>query len=217
MVEDQEQITRQRIEKIVSLQDKEVLEIGCGQGRVTSMLANNRCGLVAIDPDQEQIAKARERWPGIDFRVGSGHDLEFADDSFDLVLFTLSLHHQQSNIALKEAGRVLRQNGKILALEPALDGEVQVLSTLFEDEAPALIYARQAIKECALCMEDTDIFHTTWVFEDLEELYAYHFAYYQREFDRDTAKRVDEFLGEKADSKPLLLKDKLIIYTLKPS
>ncbi|MCF8105171.1 MAG: class I SAM-dependent methyltransferase [Desulfohalobiaceae bacterium] len=216
MIEDREQVTRQRIEKLVDLRGKQVLEIGCGQGRVTSMLIQDAGRIVAIDPDRSRIARARESLPGADFRVGTAQNLDFEDNSFDLVLFSLSLHHQESNTALEEAGRVLRQDGRALVLEPALDGEVQTLATLFEDEAPALIYARQAIKGCSLGVEDTEVFYTEWVFEDLKELYNYHFEYYNQEFAPEIARRIDEFLGEKVDSRPLILKDKLIIYSLKP-
>ena len=216
MIEDQDQVTRQRLEKLIDLQDKKILEIGCGQGRVTSMLIRNTDRIVAIDPDQRQIDRARKDLSGVDFRVGTGQDLQFEDNSFDLVLFSLSLHHQESTTALKEAERVVGQQGRVLVLEPALDGEIQTLSTLFEDESPALIYARQALKGCPLCVEDTEVFYTEWVFEDLEDLYSYHFEYYNQEFDPKTARRIDEFLGEKVDSRPLILKDKLIIYSLKP-
>ncbi len=215
MQEDTEQITRQRIESVIDLSDKQVLEIGCGNGRVTAMLVDRVQSIVGVDPDQARIAEAGERLPGIDLRVGSGQSLDFPEQSFDLVLFTLSLHHQDSRQALEEGKRVLRRNGWLLALEPALDGEVQLLSKFFHDESPALIYARQAVKNCSLELEDTDVFYTRWIFRDREELYAYHFEYYQKDFDPETVRRMDEFLGCKAEAKPLVLKDKLVMYSLK--
>lgn len=214
MQEDTEQVTRQRIESSLDLAGKQALEIGCGNGRVTAMLADRVRSIVGVDPDQGQIAEARERLPGVDLRVGSGELLDFPEQSFDLVLFTLSLHHQDSRQALKEARRVLRREGRLLVLEPALDGEVQLLSHLFHDESPALIYARQAVKSCSLQLEDTDVFHTRWIFCDRDELYAYHFAYYQKKFDLETVRRMDAFLGAKVKSRPLILKDKLIMYSL---
>lgn len=215
MQEDREGITGQRIESFIDLQDKRVLEVGCGNGRVTSMLVDRVGSIVGLDPDQNTIAQARDSLPGIDFRVGSGQALDFPDQSFDLVLFTLSLHHQDSLPALEEAARALKAKGWLLVIEPALDGEVQQLSTVFEDEAPALIYARQAVRHCSLRLEDTDVFSTQWIFADREELYAYHFQYFHRKFDPELCRQMDEFLGWKVESSPLVLKDKLIMYCLK--
>ncbi|MCF8109234.1 MAG: class I SAM-dependent methyltransferase [Desulfohalobiaceae bacterium] len=214
MQEDAEQITRQRIESWIDLSGKQVLEVGCGNGRVTAMLADRVGSLVGVDPDQDQVAEARARLPEMDLRVGSGERLDFPEQSFDLVLFTFSLHHQDSRQALEEGRRVLRKKGWLLAVEPALDGEVQLLSNLFHDESPALIYTRQAVKNCSLLLEDTDVFHTRWLFQDREELYAYHFAFYQRDFDPETVRQIDAFLGAKVESRPLILKDKLVMYCL---
>ena len=95
-----------KIEEFITLGGKEMLEIGCGAGRLTSSLVPKAGAITAIDPDPAQIALARANVAGVDFRVGSGEQLEFSDRSFDIVFFSYSLHHQKCAAALKEAMRV---------------------------------------------------------------------------------------------------------------
>jgi ubiquinone/menaquinone biosynthesis C-methylase UbiE len=73
-----------------------VLEIGCGDGRLTRRLAGALRSVVGIDPDGERIARAQRFTPPhhrgkARFEVGSGESLRFADRSFELVLFSWSL------------------------------------------------------------------------------------------------------------------------------
>jgi ubiquinone/menaquinone biosynthesis C-methylase UbiE len=111
----------------VSLQDKTVLEIGCGTGRITDLLARECKLLVATDPHPGNIQIARRvlNNRACLFR-GSAEDLsELTFTEFDIVLFTLSFHHVPAVFrkkAIDEAVRVCRKEGTIIFLEPALDG-----------------------------------------------------------------------------------------------
>src|SRR5258708_23308686 len=77
-----------------------VLEIGCGDGRLTLRLARLGASVEAIDPDAASIRLARRtlrralppRLAGkVRCRVGEGEHLHFPDASFDRVLFSWSL------------------------------------------------------------------------------------------------------------------------------
>ena len=73
-----------------------VLEIGCGDGRLTRRVAGTVRAVVGVDPDGERIARAKRLTPArhrgrIQFEVGSGEDLRFPNRSFALVLFSWSL------------------------------------------------------------------------------------------------------------------------------
>ena len=113
----------QKIEEFVDLSDRDMLEIGCGDGRLSSLLAKKVRNLTAIDPDKAMINLARRDINGVDFRVGHGESLEFNDKSYDIIVFSYSLHHQDCVKALDEAKRVLRDKGIILIIEPSTDGE----------------------------------------------------------------------------------------------
>lgn len=74
---------------------KRVLEVGCGDGRLTLRLARLGAQVVAIDPDRGLISKARRQLPAllvdkVRFRVGRAEKLEFPSQSFDLVIFSWS-------------------------------------------------------------------------------------------------------------------------------
>jgi ubiquinone/menaquinone biosynthesis C-methylase UbiE len=76
-----------------------VLEIGCGDGRLTLRLARLGAIVEAIDPDAASIRQARRQMRALPAhlarhvrcRVGQGERLDFPDESFDRVLFAWSL------------------------------------------------------------------------------------------------------------------------------
>jgi 2-polyprenyl-3-methyl-5-hydroxy-6-metoxy-1,4-benzoquinol methylase len=77
---------------------RRVLEIGCGDGRVTWQYAGQAASVIAIDPDREAIASAIKQRPAelsqrIEFRVSRVEDFAGppGDPAFDVVLFTRSL------------------------------------------------------------------------------------------------------------------------------
>ena len=78
------------------LREARVLEIGCGDGRLTRRVAAAARHIVGIDPEASGIARAKRlnspRHRGrIRFEVGRGEELRFRDRTVDLVLFSWSL------------------------------------------------------------------------------------------------------------------------------
>ena len=87
---------RHLIEGFVSLRYKRVLEVGCGDGRLTFQYASRASSVLAIDPDHPSIDEAvwhqRRRGPSnIAFRVGSIERLPLPGAPFDVALFSWSL------------------------------------------------------------------------------------------------------------------------------
>ena len=87
---------RRLIEGFVSLGQKRVLEVGCGDGRLTFQYAPRASSVLAIDPDRPSIHEAvlqqRRRGPSnIEFRVGSIERLPLPGAPFDVALFSWSL------------------------------------------------------------------------------------------------------------------------------
>jgi 2-polyprenyl-3-methyl-5-hydroxy-6-metoxy-1,4-benzoquinol methylase len=75
---------------------KRVLEIGCGDGRLTLRLAELGAQVVAIDPDAQLVRAARRALPirfteRIRYRVGSAQPLAYRSGSFERVVFAWSL------------------------------------------------------------------------------------------------------------------------------
>ncbi|TMC14370.1 MAG: class I SAM-dependent methyltransferase, partial [Chloroflexi bacterium] len=80
----------------------QVLDVGCGTGTLAMEVARRvgHTGRVAgVDPGTEQITcarrKAARRNVPIDFQIGVIEHLPFSDQTFDVVLSTLMMHHLQ--------------------------------------------------------------------------------------------------------------------------
>ena len=76
--------------------DARVLEIGCGDGRLTFRYAAAARSVLAIDPRAEAIAKATDMLPvesaeRVRFEVGSALKLDQPPASFDVALLSHSL------------------------------------------------------------------------------------------------------------------------------
>ena len=74
--------------------NKQVLELGCGEGRLTLRLASlGPARIEAVDSDPDSIKAAREALPPsekfrIRYRVDRAQELAYAPGSFDIVVFS---------------------------------------------------------------------------------------------------------------------------------
>ncbi|HSD83269.1 MAG TPA: class I SAM-dependent methyltransferase [Anaerolineae bacterium] len=73
-----------------------VLEIGCGDGRLTWRYADRAAYILAIDPKADEIATALEECPAdlrhkIEFRTLRLEELGLPTEKFDLALLSWSL------------------------------------------------------------------------------------------------------------------------------
>jgi 16S rRNA A1518/A1519 N6-dimethyltransferase RsmA/KsgA/DIM1 with predicted DNA glycosylase/AP lyase activity len=76
----------------VSFAGRRVLEIGCGEGRLTARYAPAAAAVLAIDPDTDAIAHlAAERMPNVDARALGVEQLDDPSLHADIVLFAWSL------------------------------------------------------------------------------------------------------------------------------
>lgn len=214
MIEDSAQIITDKIFDLIDLNGQSVLEVGCGNGRITSLLVGKPRNLVAIDTNQDDITKAKIAASDADVRLGSGEDLEFSGNSFDVVLFTLSLHHQKSALALNEAKRVLKSKGSVIIIEPVISGEVEKVFSFIDNEDSKILDAQKAIQESGIKIKHSEAFSAKWYFSDKEDLANSLFSYYGFPVNLKTFQKISDHLGMKVDDQPIILKDELIIYLL---
>ena len=93
-----------------------VLDVACGTGVLAREAARRtgRTGYVAgLDPNAGMLAAARESSPSVDWRLGTGEDLPFADASFDAVVNQFGLMFMDRGVAIREMLRVLKPNGRL--------------------------------------------------------------------------------------------------------
>ena len=108
-----------------------VLEIGCGLGRITRVLAARVARVVALDVSDEMLERARELNPqlgNVDWVLGDGSTLApLGDSTLDACVTLVVLQHipdpQITLSYVRELGRVLRPGGWA-ALQVSDDPEV---------------------------------------------------------------------------------------------
>lgn len=101
--------------------DDEVLEVGCGVGQTTSLLAKRiGCRVVGVDLSPAMVERARERAQraGVDdrteFRVANIIDLPFEDDRFDGVFGeSITVFATDHAKAIREYTRVVKPGGLV--------------------------------------------------------------------------------------------------------
>jgi ubiquinone/menaquinone biosynthesis C-methylase UbiE len=105
----------------LDVRDKDVLEIGCGNGHGAYLLnQGSPRSYVGLDVMEEQIAKARQRYPAYQFLVRDAADLsQFGEASWDVVIIFGVLHHiPEWRKVIDEARRVLKPGGSFFVEEP---------------------------------------------------------------------------------------------------
>jgi len=98
--------------------DRTVLDIACGEGYGSALIARHAAHVTGADISPPTIAHARARYAGdakLDFREADCAALPFADASFDVVVSFETLEHIAAQEAfLDEIRRVLRPEGLVV-------------------------------------------------------------------------------------------------------
>lgn len=95
-----------------------VLDVGCGPGMLTGVLARRRGEerVSAIDPTEAFVAATGASYPAADVRHGTAEDLPFADDTFGAALAQLVVHFMRDPVrGLREMARVTAPGGRVSA------------------------------------------------------------------------------------------------------
>lgn len=119
-------------------QEAQVLDVGCGTGVLTRMLARwpNVASVVGVDPAPALLGKARGAaadMPNVRFEEGDGRSLPFEGAMFDIVTSDSMLSHVPGpEQAIGEAFRVLRAGGCLAVF----DGDYATTTVALADHDP---------------------------------------------------------------------------------
>ncbi|MGI9234979.1 MAG: ArsR/SmtB family transcription factor [Woeseiaceae bacterium] len=121
----------------------DLLDVGCGQGRLLKLLASRAHRVVGVDTDPAARRLARAEvllagLPNCTLRHGNMFNLPFADGEFDTIILDDVLPGaEEPQRAFAEAQRLLKTGGRILLLASIADNDVAELSRDFTDWAAA--------------------------------------------------------------------------------
>ena len=93
---DPEGVELRALREIAPVDGLRVLELGCGDGRLTFQFADAAASVLAVDPDGERISSARAALPAnlaekVRFVVAGAAEIDSPRGEFDLALFSWSL------------------------------------------------------------------------------------------------------------------------------
>lgn len=127
--------------ELLDIKGNRILDVGCGEGRFTRFLAQAGATVTGLDVRQAVLdrAAARSKKEGVtvEWIQGRAEAMPFEDESFDIVVFSNSLHHVAPELmegAIREAARVLAPNGTLYVMEPIAAGPYFEATSLVNDE-----------------------------------------------------------------------------------
>jgi SAM-dependent methyltransferase len=161
---------------------RDVLEIGCGKGRITRDLAKHAKRVVASDPDAGALETARAAVfaDNVQFVHAPTGMPDYPAGTFDLAIYTLSLHHvpvAEMSGSLHKAAGLLRKDGVIVVVEPGDGGSLTEAKERFGagsgDERAARLTAIRAMYSLdGWAVGETVPFRTLFRFVDDEDFFA---------------------------------------------
>ena len=110
-------ILSQRIKPLLN-ENQNVLELACGTGQLTCLLADSVQHWIASDFSEKMIKEAKRRYNGkrVSYEVQDAIKLSYENNMFDVVLISNALHIMpKPNKALDEIRRVLKPEGILIA------------------------------------------------------------------------------------------------------
>ncbi|MDB9347248.1 class I SAM-dependent methyltransferase [Nodularia spumigena] len=138
-------------EQIRELDAKNVLELGCGKGFNSCFLAEQypEVKFTGIDITSAHIKIARsqaEQFSNLSFQEGNFNQLNFLDQSFDIVFaFECLCHASPDEIPLGEIFRVLRPGGKLIVFDGYRKIQLEQLPQLLQT-ATQLVEVSMAVR-----------------------------------------------------------------------
>ena len=100
------------------LKDKRVLDLGCGYGwHCIYAMEHGASSVVGVDISHKmlEVAKEKTHFPQVEYKCCAIEDVEFPEESFDVILSSLAFHYVADyEILVKKIYRILKSGGKLV-------------------------------------------------------------------------------------------------------
>jgi SAM-dependent methyltransferase len=184
------------LHRLADFHGRRVLELGCGDGRLTVPVSKDAAYVLAFDPDEEAVDCARDALPAqlarrVEYRVASGAEIEVERRSFDLALFSWSLccvEPDEVVLVLRNMVGAVQPGGLVLDLQvirpnPVVESSGIVLCEI--DGQPLFRMADAAAEAVDAAVTDGSLVEEARDDHDVRKHYA------------SGAEVVDDFAGKK--------------------
>jgi SAM-dependent methyltransferase len=155
-----------------------VLDIGCGEGWLTRLVAPKTASVIGIDPSAIALERARtvNSVANEIYVLASADNLPLNPACADLAIFYNSLHHVPAalqNNALEETARVLADGGMLCIVEPMASGSAYELFQPVDDESAVYDATHELIigvaSDVEFQQEMENLFVDCYTYRDFEQ------------------------------------------------
>ncbi len=165
---------------LLSLDNKHILELGCGSAEITRNIATSGVDRKITALEVDEIAHEKNLQitdlPNVTFGLSGAQEIPLEDESVDVVFMFKSLHHVPLELmepSMHEIRRVLKPGGLAYISEPVFEGDFNEVLRLFHDEQKvreaAFNTVAKAVNEGLFDLVEETFFNSPMRFEDFAE------------------------------------------------
>ena len=166
--------------RLLSLDNKHILELGCGSAEITRNIATSGTGRKITAFEVDKIAHEYNLQitdlPNVTFGLAGAQEIPLETDSVDIVFMFKSLHHVPLELmdqSMREIRRVLKAGGLVYISEPVFAGDFNEILRLFHDEQKvreaAFDTIKKSVDEGLFSLVEEIFFNTPMKFESFSD------------------------------------------------
>lgn len=158
------------LSKLGDIKDKKILELGCGAGESSVYFAKQGADVTATDISGGMLkvvqSLASKHNTSLSTKKSLSDEIDFEDETFDIVYAANLLHHVDIEKTLIEAKRVLKKSGTFVCWDPIAHNPLiniyrkMATEVRTEDEHPLKMSDLKFFRKHFSQVE----YHTTWFF-----------------------------------------------------